>query len=161
MYGKVMSISDEMMWRYYELLTDLQVAEIEKMKQEAHPMQAKKELARRIVADFHSAEAAAKAGEDWAKQFQKNEIPEEVEEVQISLAEILRDANSKASVPLARLLVECGLAESMTDASRKIKQEAVRVDNRVHISYHLMVPPLPARFVLRVGRRVKAAVLNE
>jgi tyrosyl-tRNA synthetase len=73
MYGKVMSISDEMMWRYYELLTDLQVAEIEKMKQEAHPMQAKKELARRIVADFHSAEAAAKAGEDWARDFQKGE----------------------------------------------------------------------------------------
>ena len=62
MYGKIMSISDEMMWRYYELLTDVQVAEIEKMKREAHPMQAKKDLARRIVADFHSAEAAAQSG---------------------------------------------------------------------------------------------------
>src|SRR6201997_1295646 len=72
MYGKIMSISDEMMWRYYELLTDVQVAEIEKMKREAHPMQAKKDLARRIVADFHSAEAAAKAGEDWGKKFQKH-----------------------------------------------------------------------------------------
>src|SRR4030088_3135788 len=51
MYGKVMSISDEMMWRYYELLTDVQVTDIEKMKREEHPMQAKKELARRIVAD--------------------------------------------------------------------------------------------------------------
>src|SRR6202163_4032149 len=69
MYGKIMSISDEMMWRYYELLTDVQVAEIEKMKREAHPMDAKKELARRIVADFHSAETATKAGEDWAKQY--------------------------------------------------------------------------------------------
>jgi tyrosyl-tRNA synthetase len=55
MYGKVMSISDEMMWRYYELLTDVQVADIEKMKRDMHPMAAKKELARRIVADFHSA----------------------------------------------------------------------------------------------------------
>jgi tyrosyl-tRNA synthetase len=73
MYGKIMSISDEMMWRYYELLTDVQVADIEKMKREAHPMQAKKELARRIVGDFHSAEAAAKAGEDWARDFQKGE----------------------------------------------------------------------------------------
>src|SRR4030088_51738 len=63
MYGKVMSISDEMMWRYYELLTDMQVADIEKMKCEAHPMQAKKDLAKRIVADFHSAEAGVKAGE--------------------------------------------------------------------------------------------------
>src|SRR5439155_7891924 len=54
MYGKIMSISDEMMWRYYERLTDVQVADIEKMKRDAHPMQAKKDLARRIVADFHS-----------------------------------------------------------------------------------------------------------
>src|SRR5208283_2806423 len=61
MYGKVMSISDEMMWRYYELLTDVSLAEIEKMKRESHPMQARKDLARRIVGDFHSAEAAAKA----------------------------------------------------------------------------------------------------
>src|SRR6185312_465372 len=55
MYGKVMSVSDAMMWRYYTLLTDLQVAEIEKMKSEAHPMQAKKDLAQRIVKDFYSA----------------------------------------------------------------------------------------------------------
>src|SRR5437588_6392293 len=60
MYGKIMSVSDEVMWRYYELLTDVQVPEIEKMKREAHPMQAKKDLARRIVADFHSVEAARK-----------------------------------------------------------------------------------------------------
>src|SRR5579872_392273 len=57
MYGKLMSISDEMMWRYYELLTDVQLPEIEKMKRESHPMQAKKDLAQRIVTDFHSAEA--------------------------------------------------------------------------------------------------------
>src|SRR5271169_5721613 len=85
MYGKVMSISDEMMWRYYELLTDLQVADIEKMKRETHPMQAKKELARRIVEDFHSAEAAVKAAEDWGKQFQKNQVPEDVVQVDITL----------------------------------------------------------------------------
>jgi tyrosyl-tRNA synthetase len=83
MYGKIMSISDEMMWKYYELLTDVQLADIEKMKQEAHPMAAKKELARRIVADFHSAEAATKAGEDWAKQFQKDEVPAEAEKVMV------------------------------------------------------------------------------
>src|SRR5260370_19976602 len=88
MYGKMMSISDEMMWRYYELLTDVQVADIEKMKREAHRMQAKKDLARRIVADFHTAEAAAKAGEDWGKQFQKNEVPEDVEEVHVRLDEV-------------------------------------------------------------------------
>src|SRR6201982_3385800 len=84
MYGKIMSISDEMMWRYYELLTDVQLPDIEKMKRDAttgaaHPMTLKKDLARRIVADFHSADAAMKAGEDWAKQFQKNEVPDDVE----------------------------------------------------------------------------------
>src|SRR5262244_1156110 len=79
MYGKLMSISDEMMWRYYELLTDVQMAEIERMKKEVHPMQAKKDLAARIVKDFHSVEASTKAGEDWAKQFQKDEVPNAVE----------------------------------------------------------------------------------
>src|SRR5213594_1669114 len=73
MYGKIMSISDDMMWRYYELLTDVQIAEIEKMKRESHPMEAKKDLARQIVADFHSADAATRAAEDWARDFQRNE----------------------------------------------------------------------------------------
>src|SRR5205807_1284430 len=89
MYGKVMSISDEMMWRYYELLTDVQVAEIEKMRREAHPMQAKKELARRIVTDFHSAEAADKAAEDWAKQLQKDQVPDVLEQVVIPISKII------------------------------------------------------------------------
>src|SRR6478672_112902 len=88
MYGKIMSVSDDMMWRYYELLTDVQVPDIEKMRREAHPMQAKKDLARRIVADFHSSEAAAQAGEDWAKQFQKDEVPEEVEEIAVPAGEV-------------------------------------------------------------------------
>ena len=88
MYGKIMSISDEMMWRYYELLTDVQLSEIEKLKREAHPMQAKKGLARKIVTDFHSADAAAKAGDDWAKQFQKDEAPEGVERVIVRIESI-------------------------------------------------------------------------
>src|SRR5207237_5478432 len=72
MYGKVMSISDQMMWRYYELLTDVQLPEIEEMKSKvdtwhAHPMDLKKNLAYRIVRDFHSEEAATKAGEGWSK----------------------------------------------------------------------------------------------
>src|ERR1700674_2626127 len=93
MYGKVMSISDEMMWRYYELLTDVRTEQIAAMKADAasgkaHPMALKKELARGIVADFHSAEAAAKAAEDWAKQFQKGGVPEEVKEVVVNYADV-------------------------------------------------------------------------
>src|SRR5436309_1343209 len=88
MYGKLMSISDEMMWRYYELLTDVQVAEIEKMKRESHPMQAKKDLAARIVKDFHSADAAGKAAEDWAKQFQKDELPADIPMVRVRFVDV-------------------------------------------------------------------------
>src|ERR1700687_4587006 len=88
MYGKLMSISDEMIWRYYELLTDVQIAELDTMKREAHPMQAKKDLAARIVKDFHSAEASTKAAEDWAKQFQKGEMPSSVDLVSISLEKV-------------------------------------------------------------------------
>src|SRR5271157_4305382 len=128
MYGKIMSISDEIMWRYYELLTDMSMSEIEKMKRESHPMQAKKDLARRIVADFHSADAASKAGEDWAKQFQKHETPEGAEEISVGIREIeaSRDQHSRALVRLDRLLVKCGLADSITDATRRLKQGSVK-----------------------------------
>src|SRR5450755_1875036 len=90
MYGKVMSISDEMMWRYYELLTDVRVEQIAAMKADAasgkaHPMALKKELARSLVADFHSAEAATRAGEDWAKQFQKDQVPSDAPRVTVRI----------------------------------------------------------------------------
>jgi tyrosyl-tRNA synthetase len=163
MYGKIMSLSDEMMWRYYELLTDTQLAEIETMKRESHPMQAKKQLAHRIVADFHSSEAAEKAAADWARQFQKDELPEQVEEVRIRLESIMPGATfqPELQVPMGRLLVECGLAESGGDATRKIKQDAVKLNNSRHTTHHLAIPELPFKFALRVGRRVKIVVIEE
>src|SRR5438874_5054640 len=160
MYGKIMSISDEMMWRYYELLTDVQVPDIEKMRREAHPMQAKKDLARRIVADFHSAEAAAQAGEDWAKQFQKDEVPEEVEEVPVTIAEVggSKDERGTMLVRLDRLLLKCALAESTTDAARKIKQGSVRVDNVIQKEPRIALNgSLPARLTLRLGKQLRIA----
>ncbi|MGO9127363.1 MAG: tyrosine--tRNA ligase [Terriglobales bacterium] len=167
MYGKIMSISDEMMWRYYELLTDVQIPEIEKLKRDTHPMQAKKDLARRIVADFHSAEAAAKAGEDWAKQFQKNEVPQDAEEVFIALAEVGgyiadTDRGPFATARADRLLVRCGLATSTTDAGRKLKQGSVRVGDRVHAEPYFTqaaaAPPM--RLPLRVGKQLRVAVIS-
>src|SRR5437870_1832901 len=88
MYGKSMSICDEMMWRYYELLTDIPIAYINNQKDTisagtAHPMDIKKELAWMIVRDFHSKEAANQAREDWTKQFQKREAPDDVEHVSV------------------------------------------------------------------------------
>src|SRR5271170_7546751 len=146
MYGKVMSISDEMMWRYYELLTDVQVAEIEKMKREAHPMQAKKELARRIVGDFHSVEAAAKAGEDWGKQFQKDEVPQSVEEALIDVPE--------NRLRIDKLLARTGLAGSVSDAGRLVKQGAVKVNGKT-INDPTTVLDISARPTLQVGRTIK------
>jgi tyrosyl-tRNA synthetase len=153
MYGKLMSISDEMMWRYYELLTDVQLPEIERMKREVHPMEAKKDLARRIVTDFHSAEAATKAGEDWAKQFQKDEVPEDVEEV---VVEITPDGR----VRLDKLLERVSLAESVSDAVRKIRQKAVRVNGEVKTDPTLWIDvkqliDLKQTITLQVGRKLR------
>ena len=101
MYGKVMAISDDKMWSYYELLTDVGMIEIRSMmgdvvNRKVNPMVLKKGLARLIVTDF-SAEAAAKAAEDWAKQFQKGGVPEDIEE----------DQSHSLLLALLPLLKEC------------------------------------------------------
>jgi tyrosyl-tRNA synthetase len=171
MYGKIMSISDGMMWRYYELLTDVRTDQIEQMKGDvargkSHPMALKKELARTIVADFHSAEAATKAGEDWAKQFQKDEVPENVEEVSVDLKKIeaSREQSDSVWIRLDKLVVECGLADSASDASRKIKQHAVRIDNEVATEPKMMLARGAAngslKLSIRVGKRLKTAVIH-
>ncbi|HEV2113894.1 MAG TPA: tyrosine--tRNA ligase, partial [Terriglobales bacterium] len=144
MYGKIMSISDELMWRYYELLTDLLPAEIERKRRE-HPMKAKKELAARIVADFHSAETAKRAGDDWEKQFQKDEVPENVETVHLKYSDVGPSERTEGKTGsdnparLDKLLVRCGLAESASDGQRKIKQRAVKLEG--------MVVPQPLFFI--------------
>jgi tyrosyl-tRNA synthetase len=172
MYGKIMSISDEMMWRYYELLTDVQVADIEKMKREAHPMQAKKDLAQRIVADFHSAEAAAKAGEDWARQFQKDEAPEELDCVDVPLAQVVlegegggavrviareaTDPGDRYLVRLDKLIRQAGLANSNTEAASRLKAGAVSIDGEsIGPEEFLLYMPANIYAVLRLGRRMK------
>jgi tyrosyl-tRNA synthetase len=162
MYGKVMSISDEMMWRYYELLTDVPSSGIAQMKEDAasgkaHPMALKKELARTVVADFHSSEAAAKAGEDWAKQFQKDELPEHIEEISLAFSEVAgRDGTS---VRLAKLLVQIGFAASTSEADRKVKEGAVSVDGAKASS---PIMPLQAgkTLTLRLGRKLKRVTLT-
>ena len=174
MYGKIMSISDDMMWRYYELLTDVRTDQIAQMKFDAangkaHPMALKKELARTIVADFHSAETAAKAGEDWAKQFQKHEVPEDIEEVRVSLAEIEwvpTDGSfsspilgGQVMIRLDRLLVKCGLADSATDAGRKLKQGAVQVNESIYENPRIGIILSEGPQRLRVGKRMKLAVI--
>ena len=157
MYGKLMSISDEMMWRYYELLTDMQLADIEKMRGESHPMQAKKGLARRIVTDFHSAEAADQAAEDWAKQFQKDEVPEDVEEVSVSRAEV---STPEGELRLDRLLARAALAPSVSEANRKIKEGAVRV-NGERVTVPKLASTVDSAMTLQVGRKIKKVLLTK
>ncbi|HTM40909.1 MAG TPA: tyrosine--tRNA ligase [Terriglobales bacterium] len=181
MYGKVMSISDLMMWRYYELLTDVSMAEIGQMTEEAaagrvNPMQYKKELARRIVADAHGEAAANKAAEDWATQFQKREAPDEIETVSVDSSalratelspnsEAFADAyqpqlpqasNNSALflVKLDRLLNEARLTDSVSDANRKIKQRSVQIEGKV-VERTKIIIPLPCSLTLRVGRQLR------
>jgi tyrosyl-tRNA synthetase len=153
MYGKLMSISDELMGRYWTLLTDLRQDQIEQMQREIasgalHPMEAKKRLARTIVADFHSAEAAQKADADWAKQFQQRQMPEnvrrfegrlqdyvsspqEIEEFLMSPdSQTLPGAGPMHVLRLPKLLVDCGLAKSNSEAERKIKENSVQINGQ-------------------------------
>ncbi|MDP9263408.1 MAG: tyrosine--tRNA ligase [Acidobacteriota bacterium] len=159
MFGKVMSISDEMMWRYWELLTDTSMAGIEALRQQvksgqAHPMKMKQGLATKIVADFHGEAAAKKAQEDWSKQFQKGEVPEDVETVSVKYEEVAAKAGDGKAVKLDKLLARCGLADSATDGQRKLKQNAVRVNGDVRTEPVLPVA-LPAELTLRVGRLLR------
>jgi tyrosyl-tRNA synthetase len=124
-FGKVMSISDELMWRYYELLTDLTMAEIGSLRADAekgalNPRDAKIELAKRLIADFHSTAAAAEAEEDFIRRFRNKETPEEVEEQVVAFRAQGWD--------LSELLVAVGLAASKAEARRLIQQGGVSVD---------------------------------
>ena len=154
MFGKLMSINDTLMWRYYELLTDISLKEIEKMKHEvasgtAHPMALKKDLARRIVTDFHSADAGSKEGEDWAKQFQRHEVPDDAEEV-----EVTAEQTPDGKVRLDKLLAKVGLADSVSDAVRKLKQRSVKVNGEVQTAPALSLDTLTP-VTLQVGRKIK------
>jgi len=165
MFGKLMSISDELMWRYYELLTDETTDGIERMKADVaagklHPMRAKKDLAKRIVADFHSATAAEQAEADWTKQFQKDEVPTNLEEVKLAATELHASADGERTTKLAPLLVHAGLAASNAEASRKVKEGAVSVDGDKVAELYLRLPNGVNSFVLRVGKRMKRVVLE-
>jgi tyrosyl-tRNA synthetase len=152
-----MSISDELMWKYYTYLTDLKASEIEEMQSEAaagklHPMQAKKDLAWGIVKDFHSTEAADAAAENWAKQFQQRAVSEDLPVVQVSLSgDGLLDG--EGAVRLPKLLVTAGLAASTGDATRKLGENAVSVDGAKFAEKTLRGAKAGETVALRLGKR--------
>jgi len=163
MYGKLMSISDELMWRYWELLTDLRQSEIDRMKAEVaagklHPMEAKKRLARTIVSGFYSEEATRGADESWSRQFQqKNDDVEGLEEVHLTDSELGQDTDGRVRV--SKLLTAAGLAASASEADRKIKEGAVRVEGEVVKQAHLSLHG-SSKFTVRVGKRAKVVVIE-
>jgi tyrosyl-tRNA synthetase len=161
MYGKLMSISDELMGKYWVHLTDLKQSEVDALLSEIasgalHPMEAKKRLARTITAGFHGEAAAQSADENWARMFQQKETAEDLEEVAISFAVV---SDSQGFLQIPKLLVQMGLAASNTEANRKIAEKAVKLDGDVFGGLRVNLPTLPARLVVRLGKRAKIAVI--
>jgi tyrosyl-tRNA synthetase len=162
MYGKLMSINDELMWRYWTLLTDLRQTEIDKMQADVasgrlHPMEVKKMLARTIVAGFHSEEAAKEADENWAKQFQQKEIADDLPIVKVDLKEhgLLEpfESEEKSAVKIARLLHLAGLATSVTEAARKLAENAVSINGQKFSGKFELLDRIGNNPVLRLGKR--------
>jgi tyrosyl-tRNA synthetase len=117
-YAKILSISDDLMWKYYLLLTDLSAAEVEAEKARKDPLGSKKALARRIVADFHGDAAAGAAEAEWRRQRQDGQLPSEVEERPLA----------PGSYKLHQLLNSLALTASSSEAARLVRQGAVRID---------------------------------
>ncbi len=143
-YGKLMSISDGLMWRYYELLSRRSLAEIAALRRE-HPKKAKSELAKEIVARYHGADAARLAEEQFELVHRRREVPEEVEERGIA-----RDPGAEA-VPLAKTLAQLGLAASGSEARRLIAQGGVSVEGERVADPNAKLSP--GVYLLKVGKR--------
>jgi len=152
MFGKLMSISDELMWRYYLLLTDLTSAELDALKAQVaagkvHPKQAKVGLARRIVSEFHDATVADQAVVEFDRVHAKGQMPTDVREVVV-------DFGGEPSRALTRALVDAGLAASTSEAGRKIQQGGVKVGGTrvTDLKQRLVRNDLPV--VVQAGRHV-------
>ena len=174
-YGKLMSISDELMWRYWVFLTDLRQSDIDQMRADVaggalHPMEAKKRLARTIVAGFHSEAATRKADEEWAMQFQQRNVEAVAEEAVVDLRRVaradaafldraVRDGALTVDIDVAKLLVELGLKASRTDADRQVTA-GVGIDGITSTDKVIKVEQRPARIAIRVGKRAKIAVIQ-
>jgi len=155
MFGKLMSVSDDLMWRYIELLSfEVSLAELARLRGEAaagrlNPRDVKVGLARELVTRFHGAPAAQAAVEDFERRFRSHEAPEDMPEVRV--------AAQPGGVPIANLLKEAGLVASTSEGLRMVDQGAVRVDGERVGDRGLKIPAGPA-CVVQVGRRRFARV---
>ncbi len=154
MFGKLMSVSDDLMWRYFELLSFREMAEIESFKTDidagTNPRDIKFLLCEELISRFHDARGAESAKADFIQRFQKNAIPDDMPEVQISLVD---------GMPIANLIKEAQLCSSTSEAMRMIKQGAVKIDGE-KIEDPKVVIEEAEPFVLQVGKRKFARILN-
>ena len=149
MFGKIMSISDELMWRYYDLLSSLSIDEIaalkDKVAQGTNPRDIKIELAKEMIARFHSDEAATGAHEDFIKRFQKNALPDDIPDMTVTIAE--------DTVFITNLLKEAGLVASTSEAMRMIKQGAVKINGEEKVTDTKLEIAKGTTAIYQVGKR--------
>lgn len=172
MFTKLMTIPDALIGRYATLLTDLLPDEIARTEAaigdgSLHPMQAKRDLARTITADFHTSALAAHAEENWTKQFQQGGVADDLEEFGISQAEIagpeahtVQDGVAGFTIRVPKLLVHLGLCPSNAEATRKIHEGAVKIDGEVARDLIYALAELPATLTVRLGKRARRANLT-
>lgn len=152
MFGKIMSISDQLMWSYWELLTDLSLEEIERLKSDTergkvHPMDVKKELGMYIVERFHDRESAIWAREHFEKLFSKREIPDDIPVVSVSSLNI-----HNGRIELFELISLLKLAPTKSEAKRLIKQGGVKINGEKVHDFQLEVE-LSREHIIQAGKR--------
>ncbi len=158
MFRKIMQISDELMYRYYELLTDMQSDKIAELRAEVargerDPMEVKMELGSRIVADFHSAEEANAACEAFNREVRQGLEPADTETVDLP-----PQAVSDKGIRVDKLLALLGMAPSVTEAARRIKAGAVEINGSVH--KELLLTDVSGEMVIRAGKLWKRVRVN-
>ncbi|OZB41736.1 MAG: tyrosine--tRNA ligase [Alishewanella sp. 34-51-39] len=154
MFGKIMSISDDLMWRYYDLLSFKPLSEIQQLKQDvaasANPRDVKILLAKEIIARFHDEAAAEAAHQDFTQRFSKNALPDDIPEVLLSC--------EGQAMPIANLLKEAGLVDSTSEAIRMIKQGAVKLNGEQKIEDSKLDVAKGSSQIYQVGKRKFAKV---
>ncbi len=155
-FGKIMSISDELMIRYYELLSDVDLAALQKIKDGvaglsggAHPMESKKALGREIVARFYDQEQAGVAEESFVQQFKQKELPDDIPTVEISASE---------PIWVCRLLTDAGLTKSNGEARRLVQQGGVKIDNEKVAEPTMEITP-QGEIIVQAGKRRFARIV--
>lgn len=142
MFRKLMSIGDDLMFRYFELLTDKTLIEIQQYKK-AHPKETKMELAKLIIADFHSRADAERAASEWVRVVAGGEVPADIETVSIT----------EPSLRIDKVLAKAGIAASTSDANRLVKAGSVEVNGQKITEFITLA--FPGEYVIRVGKKWK------